>query len=1662
MPLPHPIRIGHSLTLHIHRTGDAPNSKIGAHATLNPLLFNNGVLKLLVRNKLLADARKFKAFLDIPNLDVEDVILTGSNASYNYTDNSDIDVHLLVDFDKLPFKEIADSFFMAEKQVWNDKYQARIYGMPVEFYVQDVNNTKDPLVANGVYSLTKNAWVKTPGKLADVDQNAVTLKYNYYKQAIDTLLDNPHSVSDVDALGDRIYDLRKSGLEHGGELSVENVVFKQLRTNGDLQRLDREKQRLANEELSLDTRDQFPIAMGKLLTEYRKKMKKSMRGVKVFGGPSRDAYDPNEARDPTGKWTSGGGSARKTEEPEIKQTTSFVSPNEDPNNLSFEQAQQGLRSPRQKLLAEISHTIDSALGIRDIRVNHVIGAWSDGAENSVMTNSTATDPDIEEAAACMKAYLANQKAVLLFHPDEEGHQFLAQFRTKGSLAEVHNKLLKLGVAFHTLEPRGVNDIIVHFYGERMEDVQLFDKAAKSFDNAQVHVEAGHGKFIPPEQKQDGTDAEQREFSRQAYQQTIQRVGSAGKLGEDYQSRWQNHIDNWERETGERIGQSRSADAFDPNEPRDPTGKWTAGGGSAKTQHGGTGEPGRREPGGVQPSRNRSVEQAQTEAARATAGTPKLVGLPDKPITLKDGDHYVPGPIGKIHDTAEQYMKSAGLSYNPPKTHKPVDKERATRIAQAFDQMEHNPNDPKVKAAYQALARETLAQWQAVKKTGLKVEWIKPGQQDPYADTPRRAAMDVQRNNHWWGFPTDMGFGTGEEAEAAKKDNPLLEMTDEVVDGHRCCVNDLFRIVHDYFGHFKDGNGFRASGEENAWRSHASMYSKEALPAVTSETRGQNSWVNFGPYGETNRTTNAADTHYAPQKIGIMPEWTWSEGREDDADNAKAKDPKEQDPEEWYKEPENEPQQYEEPDEPLNPDDYPELHEPQPTKAPGSFKPPKKTIKAYKLFETKKDQPGRLFPLFIGAKDSVPLNEWMEGKNIPTKSFAPRPGWHAGVLPMAPHLRDKSEDKKIAPSRVWAEVEIPDDVDWQKEADKFGRWTKAGKWQPGEIKDRVPVGGHYKFNTKPGQGGTWVIGGAMKVNKVLSDQDVHKILMTAGKPEDAIKETMRDQPFPFKTKDRSWRDVIIHTLDGVFRFSLRDAAVFKEEEHPRGQPKNAGEFVSKGKQVRAQQKQINTPPSQQSRRGKREAGEREAAKREVAQRQHPQPPPRDLSLPLKNSKGHPGLISTAQPKNKQDEFNQPSLESMEKDPKQFKANLMVFDNPYGYPLQEDELYGSDHEVARHIVDHVKANLKYIYNHTPQEQRDHTKNWYDGARKLVDQHVEKYKDYDLKDTTVAGVYAALSPNNLWDQNVRQGDQMLDIFLTKQNEPWDKKMDGVQLKGAPVLKVFDQIKGKKLSQLSDPVDKALWIRVYDQAHNTDAKWNGKPLGYQPFHKITPEGERQEWYLTKVSKKPQAFAWTSMNLMAKAVTIMEANGDRQAISDAMGNKHKIRSFYNNILDPNSDNGDVTMDTHAIDAAWLMDAPIAVAQNFKNVPMKKKRPQGWIAGAASSVKTGNVGTYGIYATAYREAAKELHIQPRQLQSIVWETKREWMVDIPKDYENKIEKVWDDYRENKYSLNQAQDQVKKLVDEAASKKVLKDEPTTDPDAEEDEDENEQYPELHPS
>ena len=197
-------------------------------------------------------------------------------------------------------------------------------------------------------------------------------------------------------------------------------------------------------------------------------------------------------------------------------------------------------------------------------------------------------------------------------------------------------------------------------------------------------------------------------------------------------------------------------------------------------------------------------------------------------------------------------------------------------------MEHDPSNPQVKAAYAELIKQTRAQYDALEEAGYKFWFIDKDANKAYASTPWNAMRDIRKNKTMGVFPSISGFGTREEVDVSQ--NPLLEETELMwpyggPDGPKVPVlaNDLFRAVHDAFGHGIEGSGFRARGEENAWQAHIRLFTGLAKGALTTETRGQNSWLNYGPFGEQNRKAKVEDTIFADQKVGLMPEWTWKEG-----------------------------------------------------------------------------------------------------------------------------------------------------------------------------------------------------------------------------------------------------------------------------------------------------------------------------------------------------------------------------------------------------------------------------------------------------------------------------------------------------------------------------------------------------------------------------------------------------------------------------------------------------------------------------------------------------------------------------------------------------------------------------------------------------------------
>ena len=202
-----------------------------------------------VRYKLLQTAKAFIGYLDIPGFRVLDVVLTGSMANYNYTDYSDFDVHVVTEYADLQCDDLAEAFYRAKKQLWNDQHNVVIRGHDVELYVEDIDQ---PPVSAGVFSLLDDRWLIEPDYTPpDINDSAIVLKVQDLKKQIEKVLDTADEPEDIRRLSNKLRDMRQAGLAANGEFSVENLAFKVLRNQGYIDRLYKEFNRQQDVDLSL-------------------------------------------------------------------------------------------------------------------------------------------------------------------------------------------------------------------------------------------------------------------------------------------------------------------------------------------------------------------------------------------------------------------------------------------------------------------------------------------------------------------------------------------------------------------------------------------------------------------------------------------------------------------------------------------------------------------------------------------------------------------------------------------------------------------------------------------------------------------------------------------------------------------------------------------------------------------------------------------------------------------------------------------------------------------------------------------------------------------------------------------------------------------------------------------------------------------------------------------------------------------------------------------------------------------------------------------------------------------------------------------------------------------------------------------------------------------
>ena len=208
-----------------------------------------------IRDSLLAIVEDFSNFVDV-NMDIEDITLTGSLSNFNWSSFSDVDLHMLLDFDG-DKDSLLKKYLDSRRIIWNSLRDIEVKGFEVEMYVQDMD---EPHFASGVYSVMFDEWIVEP-KLENVvlDSHKILSKSKQWMEAIDNIEDNLERAEDeslmlaIDEVKKKLKKYRGSGLKDKGEYSYENLSFKFLRRNGYLGKLNDIKNKLIDKSLTLET-----------------------------------------------------------------------------------------------------------------------------------------------------------------------------------------------------------------------------------------------------------------------------------------------------------------------------------------------------------------------------------------------------------------------------------------------------------------------------------------------------------------------------------------------------------------------------------------------------------------------------------------------------------------------------------------------------------------------------------------------------------------------------------------------------------------------------------------------------------------------------------------------------------------------------------------------------------------------------------------------------------------------------------------------------------------------------------------------------------------------------------------------------------------------------------------------------------------------------------------------------------------------------------------------------------------------------------------------------------------------------------------------------------------------------------------------------------------
>lgn len=321
----------------------------------------------------------------------------------------------------------------------------------------------------------------------------------------------------------------------------------------------------------------------------------------------------------------------------------------------------------------------------------------------------------------------------------------------------------------------------------------------------------------------------------------------------------------------------------------------------------------------------------------------------------------------------------------------------------------------------------------------------------------------------------------------------------------------------------------------------------------------------------------------------------------------------------------------------------------------------------------------------------------------------------------------------------------------------------------------------------------------------------------------------------------------------------------------------------------------------------------------------------------------------------------------------------------------------------IIQRLAENLVWLYKKVPKKLRQRSKLWYDGGRRAAEVWAQRY---GLRPRQTAAIIAIFSPQTGWFANMSMAERLLDVYFSARRQKADQAMldwfDTDQGKGYNKA----DIEGKSLEELIQANDfrrAAIWVRAYDKAHNSEAR-----------HALSPEGGTLDIEMTPTGSGPAKTSYMANNRIETALSVI-IDGSVDNIFKKIGSDFKVRNFYNNIYNPGNQNA-ATIDTHAVGAALfsvVSSNDSVVADNFGN---------------PGNAPSGQKGTYPIYFEAYRRAAKQLGILPRELQSITWEAIRALFDSAnKKKLRPQVEAVWKKADQGKIKAEQARKKIFKLA-----------------------------------